>query len=155
MIFHGTHNALVSAVSFLADDESNSGLVLGACLGALVSDYGGVLLIVGVAVGSSVREGHVIRETLREEVALGRFTPDEYDILISGRKRWGARWKALNSWGFKRWRQTGRFFDLATELAFRKHRMHDGDPIHRNISACDVARIRQEIDTLRLAILAA
>ncbi len=155
MIFHGMHNALVSAVGFLADDESNSGLVLGACLGALVSDYGGVLLIVGVAIASSVREGHVIRETLREEVALGRFTPDEYDILTSGRKRWGARWKTLTSWGFKRWRQTGRFFDLATELAFRKHRMHDGDPIHQNISARDIARIRQEIDTLRTAILAA
>ena len=155
MIFHGMHNALVSAVSLLSSDESNSGLVLGVCMGALISDYGGVLLIVGVAIGSSVREGRVIRETLLEEVHLGRFTHDEYDILISGRKRWGARWKTLTSWGFKRWRQTGRFFDLATELAFRKHRMHDGDPIHQNISARDIARIRQEIDTLRAAILAA
>ena len=155
MIFHGMHNALVSTVGLLSDDGSNSGLVLGACLGALVSDYGGVLLIVGVAIASSVKEGHIIRETLREEVTLGRFTPDEYDILASGRKRWGARWKTLTSWGFKRWRQTGRFFDLATELAFRKHRMHDGDQIHQNISARDIARIRQEIDTLRMAILAA
>ncbi|MEO6458041.1 MAG: PrsW family intramembrane metalloprotease [Chloroflexia bacterium] len=155
MIFHGLHNALVSAVGLLSNDESNSGLVLGVCLGALVSDYGGVLLILGVAIGSSVREGRIIRETLLEEVKLGRFTHDEYDILISGRRRWGARWKTLTSWGFKRWRQTGRFFDLATELAFRKHRMHDGDPIHQNISARDIARIRQEIDTLRSVILAA
>lgn len=154
IIFHGLHNALVSAVGLLADDKSNNGLVIGVCLGALVSDYGGILLIMGVAIGSSIREGQVIRETLREEVALGRFTQDEYDILMSGRKRWGARWRTLTSRGFKRWRQTGRFFDLATELAFRKHRMLDGDPIHQNISARDIARIRREIDALRSVILA-
>lgn len=155
MIFHGVHNSLVSAVGILADSEDNGGLVVGACLGTLASDYGGVLLIVGLAIASSVREGRVIKETLLEEVALGRFTPDEYDILMSGRKRWAARWKALSAWGFKRWRQTGKFFDLATELAFRKHRMFDGDPIHQNISARDIARIRQEIDTLRTSILSA
>ena len=155
MIFHAVHNTLATGVSFLSADESNSGLVLGACLGIVVSDWGGLLLILVVAIVSSIREAQVIRDTLSEEVALGRFTPDEYATLVSGRRRWNARWKVLFSSGFVRWRQVGRFFDLATELAFRKHRMDDGDPIQRTLSARDVARLRGEIDRLRARMVLA
>jgi protease PrsW len=154
MIFHGVHNSLVTTVGVLADSESDSGLLLGACFGVLASDWGGLLLILVVAIVSSVHEAQVIGQTLREEVALGRFTPDEYATLMSGRKRWSVRWTVLFSSGFGRWRQIGRFFDLATELAFRKHRMDDGDPIHRNISARDIARLRGEIDQLKVRMIA-
>jgi RsiW-degrading membrane proteinase PrsW (M82 family) len=153
MLFHGLHNGLTSVVGVLANDETSGELVLGACLGTLISDYGGLLLILVVAIVSSARESRVIRETLWEEVSLGRFTPDEYQALMSGSKRLGIRWSTLFSHGFRRWRQIGHFFDLATELAFRKHRMHDGDPIHRNISARDVARLRQQIDDLKAAVV--
>lgn len=152
MLFHAIHNFLVSAIGLLSDDESNVGLVLGACFGALASDYLGLILVLGLAITSSIREGHIIRETLLEEVALGRLTPDEYHMLMSGARRWSARWSVLFSGGFRRWRQTGRFFDLATELAFRKHRMHDGDVIHQAISAREIAHLRQEIDNLKLAM---
>jgi hypothetical protein len=107
-----------------------------------------------VAFVSGVRESQVIRETLAEEVAMGRFTQDEYDTLTSGLRRWTLRWSVLFSSGLRRWRQLGRFFDLATELAFRKHRMHDGDPIHRNISAREVEQLRRRIDEQKAAILA-
>jgi RsiW-degrading membrane proteinase PrsW (M82 family) len=153
MIFHGLHNGLTSAVGILAGNETGGELILGACLGTLISDYGGVLLILVVAIVSSLRESHVIKESLWEEVSLGRITSDEYDALISGGRRWSIRWTVLFSSGFRRWRQIGRFFDLSTELAFRKHRMHDGDPIHQNISARDVARLRQQIDTLKADIV--
>jgi hypothetical protein len=85
---------------------------------------------------------------------MGRFTQDEYDTLTSGLRRWTLRWSVLFSAGLRRWRQLGRFFDLATELAFRKHRMHDGDPIHRNISAREVEQLRRRIDEQKAAILA-
>jgi protease PrsW len=153
MIFHGIHNFLASTIGLIPDDDSSSAQILGNCLGIIVSDYGGILLIVVLAFASGVRESQVIRETLLEEVRLGRFTPDEYDTLISGRKRWSSRWTVLFSAGLRRWRQLGKFFDLSTELAFRKHRMNDGDPIHQTISARDVARLRTQIDDLKAAIL--
>ncbi len=153
ILFHALHNGLTSFVSIAGEGEQSADLILGACTALLVSDFGGILLVLVLAIISSVREGRVIRDTLREEVALGRFTPDEYDTLMSGRKRWSARWTVLFSLGFKRWRQLGRFFDLATELAFRKHRMSDGDPIHQNISARDIVRLRQDIDALKMQII--
>ncbi|MEA2573907.1 MAG: protease PrsW [Chloroflexia bacterium] len=151
--FHALHNGLTSYVGIVAEDQQSAGLILGACLATLVSDFGGILLVLVLAIISGVREGRVIRDTLREEVALGRFTPDEYETLMSGRRRWSARWTVLFSLGFQRWRQLGKFFDLATELAFRKHRMSDGDPIQQNLSARDIARLRQDIDTLKMRII--
>jgi RsiW-degrading membrane proteinase PrsW (M82 family) len=153
ILFHALHNGLTSVVGIVGEDEQSVELVLGACLAVLASDFGGIGLVVLLAIISSVREGRIIRDTLREEVALGRLTPDEYDTLMSGRKRWSARWTVLFSLGFKRWRQIGKFFDLATELAFRKHRMADGDPIHQNLSARDIARLRQDIDALKMRII--
>ena len=155
MILHSLHNALTSVVAVYARDDRNSGLILGACLGLLVSDWGGLLLILVVAIISSVREAQVIRQTLWEEVALGRFTPDEYATLISGRTRWRARWAVLFSAGFRRWTQLGKFFDLATELAFRKHRMNDGSAARRAMCADDIARLRGEIDHLKLDMVGA
>jgi protease PrsW len=154
MIFHGIHNYFASVLGTLGPDEQTADRVLGTCLTIIISDYGGILFIVVVALVSGVHESRIIRETLAEEVSLGRFTPDEYDTLTSGLRRWTLRWSVLFSSGPKRWRQLGRFFDLATELAFRKHRMHDGDPIHQNISARDVAQLRQRIDEQKAAILA-
>ena len=153
MVFHGIHNFLASTIGLIPEDENSSAQILANCMGILVSDYGGILLIVVLAIVSGVRESHVIRDTLLEEVRLGRFTPDEYDTLISGRKRWSTRWTVLFSAGLRRWRQLGKFFDLSTELAFRKHRMNEGDPIHQTISARDVARLRTQIDDLKAAIL--
>jgi hypothetical protein len=122
-------------------------------LTVLVADWGGILLILVVAIVSSVREGRIIADTLREEVAVGRLAPDEYATLISGRRRWVLRWSVLFASGFRRWRQLGKFFDLATELAFRKHRMHEGDPIDRDLCARDIANLRGEIDSLKAAIV--
>ncbi len=155
MVFHALHNGLVSivAVSTQGEGGGDSGLVVGACLGILVSDYGGVLLVLVLAIISGVRERHVIQETLWEEVALGRLTPDEYQTLGSSRLRWNARWTVLFTQGFRRWKQIGRFFDLATELAFRKHRMRDADPVLQSQCARDIARLRSDIDRLKWSLL--
>ncbi len=47
------------------------------------------------------------------------------------------------------WRQLGRLFDLATELAFRKHRMAEGDARHQELCARDIASFRKQIDAMR------
>ncbi|HET9494987.1 MAG TPA: PrsW family intramembrane metalloprotease [Chloroflexia bacterium] len=153
IVFHAAHNTLVTQVASMALEDSDLTPLLGACVAIFAADWGGIVLVFVLAMVSSSREAHVMRETLIEEVALGRFTPDEYETLVSGRKRWSARWAVLFTRGFRPWRQLGKFFDLATELAFRKHRMHDGDLIHRNISAKDVAKLRSQIDELKSVIL--
>jgi RsiW-degrading membrane proteinase PrsW (M82 family) len=153
IVFHAAHNTLVTQVADLALDEGDLTPLLGACVAIFAADWGGILLVFVLAMVSSSREAHVMRETLIEEVALGRFTPDEYETLVSGRKRLSARWAVLFTRGLRPWRQLGKFFDLSTELAFRKHRMHDGDLIHQNISAKEVAKLRTDIDMLKSAIL--
>ena len=152
MAFHAAHNTLVTQVASIALEEDLTPL-LGACVAIFAADWGGIALVLVLALVSASREAHVMRVTLIEEVALGRFTVDEYETLVSGRKRLSARWAVLLTRGWRPWRQLGKFFDLATELAFRKHRMQDGDLIHQNISARDVAKLRSEIDSLKSAIL--
>jgi RsiW-degrading membrane proteinase PrsW (M82 family) len=154
MILHGTHNYLSSVVGTQTGDTSDNSAVLAGCLTILVTDWGGLLFIGIVAFVSGLREAHIMRDTLLEEVTLGRFTGDEYVTLVSGWRRWALRWSVLFSSGFQRWLQLGHFFDLATELAFRKHRLHDGDPIQQGLYARDVAQLRQKIDDLKATILA-
>lgn len=154
MMLHGAHNALASSVAALSGNGSNDSLVLGACLGILLNDWGAVLLILAIAIISGFREADIIRQMLWEEVGLGRLTPDEYVTLISGGRRWSVRWAVLFSSGFRRWRQLGNFFDLATELAFRKHHLLEGvDPVDQSVSVKDIARLRQEIDNLKRSII--
>ena len=146
MIMHGIHNLLVTAPGILARGANSENVVLAACLGAVVADWGGILLIFVLATISGVREGRIIREQLLEEVWAGRLTPQEYEILASGGKRWSTRWSALGKGGYKRWRQLGRFFDLATNLAFRKHRRTEGNPSHQERNAREIERLRWQID---------
>lgn len=149
MIMHSIHNTLVLMAGAFTRSGASTALALSTCLGAILSDWGGLALIVVLALMSGTRETRIIRDTLLEEVALGRFTPDEYATLTSGRKRWEARWHALFHSGFEQWRRLGRFFDLATELAFRKHRMAEGDTRYRELCANDIASFRQQIDAMR------
>jgi RsiW-degrading membrane proteinase PrsW (M82 family) len=149
MVLHGLHNTLVLMTGVLASNGRGSALALSTCLGAILSDWGGVAVIIVLALMSGTREARILRDTLWEEVALGRFTQDEYETLTSGRKRWNARWTALSRSGFESWRQLGRLFDLATELAFRKHRMAEGDARHQELCARDIASFRKQIDAMR------
>jgi RsiW-degrading membrane proteinase PrsW (M82 family) len=152
MSFHATHNYLSSLVGTQVDSQDPTAVVTG-CLGIVATDWGGLLIIVALAIISSTKETQILRDTLLEEVSLGRLTPDEYETLISSRLRWTTRWSVLFSAGVRRWRQLGRFFDLATELAFRKHRAADGTPHQQELNAGDIARLRRDIDNLKMAIL--
>jgi RsiW-degrading membrane proteinase PrsW (M82 family) len=146
MIMHSLHNALVTAPGILATGPDSENLVIAACLGAIAADWGGVLLVLIMATISGIREGRILREQLIEEVELGRLTLYEYETVANNSKRWGARWRALFSGGFGKWRRLGRFFDLVTELAFRKHRRYEGKPHHQEANARVIDRLRWEID---------
>jgi RsiW-degrading membrane proteinase PrsW (M82 family) len=112
---HGIHNASVT---------------LGAeagwpCLVAVVTDWAGVLLLLGIVVWTSLRERRWISEFLADEVAGGALSEEDHAIASSYWRRVSQRWEALLRGEFRRWWRLERYFGLLTELAFTKHRLAD------------------------------
>jgi RsiW-degrading membrane proteinase PrsW (M82 family) len=115
-------------VGMAAHAIHNAGVVLGAelgwpCLIAFASDWGGVALLLGVLVWCSVRERRWIDRWLTEEVERGTLSRERYEVVSSYVARWVERAQALLSGDVERWWKLGRYYRLATELAFNKRRL--------------------------------
>lgn len=110
---HGIHNA---SVTFGAE-------LCWPCLITFASDWGGVLILLAVMVWSSVREKRWITTFLADEVEAGTLNGENYAVICSYVRRVTARMEALFSGDFKRWWDLGRYYRLATELAFNKRRL--------------------------------
>ncbi len=105
----------------------NAGATLGGTLCwpimiSLVSDWGGVLVLVGILVWASLREQSWLVRQLEEEVSVGAISLRDYHVIQSYWRRLGQRAQALVRGDIVRWRQLGRYYHLATELAFVKQR---------------------------------
>jgi RsiW-degrading membrane proteinase PrsW (M82 family) len=112
----------------MAHGIHNGSVTLGAelCwpwLIALVSDWGGVLILLAVIVWSSVRERRWIVNFLADEVQLGTLSRGDYDVVCSYTRRVAQRVQALFGGDLRRWRDLGLYYRLATELAFDKRRL--------------------------------
>ena len=106
----------------------NGSVILGAelywpCLIAFASDWGGVLILLAVVIWTSVREQRWIVTFLADEVELDTLSQEDYDVVCSYIRRVAARANALFSGDFRRWWDLGRYYRLATELAFTKRRL--------------------------------
>jgi RsiW-degrading membrane proteinase PrsW (M82 family) len=112
MAAHATHNASVTL----------GGEFVWPCLIAFASDWGGVALLLGVLIWSSVREQRWIDRWLEEEVERGTLGQKEYEVVSSYLARLAERAQALLSRDLGRWWRLGRYYRLATELAFNKRR---------------------------------
>lgn len=110
---HGIHNGSVA----LGTD------LYWPCLVALVSDWGGVVVLLGVVMWASVREQRWITSYLADEVEQGTLGLDDYTVIRSYTSRLAARANTLFSGNLRRWWDMGRYYRLATELAFSKHRL--------------------------------
>lgn len=138
MTLHGIHNL-----------GASTGL---AGLGfATLSDWSGILVILIVAVIAWYQEKRWIRQELAEEVAAGLLAPADHQALLSLRKRIGARLWAWRNYGWRAYRMLGRFFNLATELAFRKHHLRSGT--HAKGTLEDIQTLRRRIYEVRGALL--
>ncbi len=113
MVAHGIHNGSVTL----------GGELCWPCLITFASDWGGVLILLGVIVWTSLRERQWIITFLADEVKRGTLSQADYDVVCSQLHRVATRANALFSGGFRRWHQLGRYHRLATELAFSKHRL--------------------------------
>ncbi len=106
----------------------NASVTLGAelvwpCLFAFASDWGGVLILLVVIGWTSAREKRWIADFLKSEVERGTFSREEYETISSYSARLAERAEALLSGDLERWWRLGRYYRLATELAFSHRRL--------------------------------
>jgi RsiW-degrading membrane proteinase PrsW (M82 family) len=137
--FHATHNLSVTTGS------------PAGCAIALIADWVGVIVIVVVAVLSWGHEKRWIQEQLKEEVASGLLAEDDYKALLYLSRRVGARLWMWRNHGWKAFRTLGKFFNLATELAFRKHHLQAGTA--RRSRPEYIKELRQQIREMRGQLL--
>jgi RsiW-degrading membrane proteinase PrsW (M82 family) len=112
MLAHATHNLGVSFPD-----------LCWPCLVAWASDWGGVLILLVVIVWATVREQRWIEAYLPDEVEAGTLSQKDYTTIKSFLEREIERAGAFFSGDFERWWQLGRYYRLATELAFNKRRL--------------------------------
>ncbi|MFQ5436284.1 MAG: PrsW family intramembrane metalloprotease [Anaerolineae bacterium] len=110
MFLHFLHNASVSFSSAL-------------CFLALLSDWGGVFLVILIIVWALWQERQWLRKYLAEEVQLGTLTVSQYKLAVSGRQRSRTLFHTLTSQGLGAYGRNRRFFQRCSELAYKKHHL--------------------------------
>jgi RsiW-degrading membrane proteinase PrsW (M82 family) len=93
----------------------------GLCFLALLSDWGGIFLTVGIIIWSLVQEKSWIKAHLAEEVKLGTLTALQYERSLSRLATSQARLRQLRQSGWGRYRASGSFYRRCSELAYKKH----------------------------------
>jgi len=100
-------------------------------VGVLVSIYFGLK-----------REGRIVREQLRRDLERGHLTHTELELLSSVRGRMGASFTALKRGGYRSWRTRREFNRVASELAFHRNRVAQGQ-VNRDSAAVEEFYVRQ------------
>ena len=109
--------------AYLTGRFENGALILLTYLLVMMPTFVGMLLVV---VLSLRREGRILREHLRADVATGLLTESEYQLVCSVRSRLSASYSALARGGFGHWRARTRLNRAAGELAFHRARAARG-----------------------------
>jgi RsiW-degrading membrane proteinase PrsW (M82 family) len=131
---HGIHNAGATLV------EQTLCFSLGL---SLVVDWGGVLLLLAVVFATWRKESGWIQRGLVEEVRRGALSPQEVELLRSAGRRLNVWWRARRNGGGAATRAVGRYFQCATELAFKKQHLRSLGDEGGNLS--EVLRLREEL----------
>lgn len=84
------------------------------------------LITLGIVFFALLREGRVVREYLLPDLQRGFFTQDDYNRLITIRGRLGSSLRAFRGGGFGVWRARMKYNQMASELAFHRHRIARG-----------------------------
>jgi RsiW-degrading membrane proteinase PrsW (M82 family) len=137
---HGVHNASVTLGAEL----------YWPCLITFASDWGGVTILIGVIIWASVREQLWISTSLADEVQLGTLSREDYAVVGSYVQRVAVRVNALLSGDFRRWWNLGRYYHLATELAFNKRRLTQFPAEEDTRTRVD--QLRRQVAALRLEL---
>ena len=138
VLLHAIHNAGATLVEQTA------------CLSLAVSllvDWGGVVLLLSIAVLVLRKENQWIERGLVEEVRRGVLSPQEFDLLRSAGQRMWVRWRAWNRGGRTAYRAVGRYFQCATELAFKKQHLRSLGDERGNLA--EIQRLQQALAVSR------
>ncbi len=139
VLLHGIHNAGATLA------EQTVCLSLGV---SLVVDWGGMLLLLIVAALVLRKESQWIERGLVEEMRQGALSPEEFDLLRSAGQRMWARWRAWAQGGRGAYRAVGRYYQSATELAFKKQHLRSLGDEGGNLA--EIQRLRQVLSASRV-----
>lgn len=135
--FHAIHNLGAILV------EKTLGLSL---MTSLMFNMGGLLLLLLVAILSLRKERAWIEAGLEGEVEREALTPQEIALLRSATHRMRARLRAWDRGGRQAYRDVGRYFQCATELAFKRYQLLSfGEEIH----LAEIRRLQDELQDRR------
>ncbi|HEC34159.1 MAG TPA: PrsW family intramembrane metalloprotease [Chloroflexi bacterium] len=112
MTLHAVHNT----------GTAMAGTFCWPLLVSLVADWGGVGALFVVILWVSARERAWITHYLADEIRVGSISQRDYQVVRSYGKRVGQRLQALAQGDLARWWRLGRYYRLATKLAFVKRR---------------------------------
>jgi len=138
MFFHSIHNL---GATFAQATVCLSFLI------AVLSDWGGILVMTIIAFWLIGRERQWLVAELQPEVASGLLTQQEFDVLTSSLRRGRLRLTALTGRGWPAYRRLGRFFQAATDLAFKKHELRSFGEERGN--SAEIARLRVQVQQLK------
>ncbi len=134
---HSFHNTVASLAA------GPGALVVGAFF-----DWTGWIAMFGFALWMIWRDQQLMLKYLRDEIAMGTLTPQQYRVACSAAAQGKARFSALAS---GRYQQTNRFYQLCGELAHKKNELINlGDEGH---NAAIVARTREELRRLSPSVV--
>ena len=146
-LLHALHDALPSILSRLLDRPDAAVGTATRMLADGINVLG--LITLAVAVGFAWRrEGRVVRDELREEVANGIVPPEDYEALPSPGLRLRRQYEILRSGGgIDRVRVLRRLYATEGELAFHKWRLaarrrHRPDPARTELLRGEIVRLR-------------
>jgi protease PrsW len=141
VLFHSLHNIGATL------SEQTACLSLGL---VLFVDWGGILMLLAIALLFLRQESAWIERGLGEEVQRGILKDSDFQILRSASRRVRQQWVVLGQGGPAAYRLLGRFFQCATELAFKKHQLRSlGD---EGGTLAEIHRLREELTALRAQV---
>jgi len=114
---------------------------------SLASDWIGVLVLLFIIILATVQERKWIVQYLADEVPSGLITPQQYRVACSYVARMGERAGALFQGDLTRFFRLGRFYQMMTHLAFRKHQLASLGEEGGN--RAEVDRFRREVWAMR------
>ena len=145
IILHAGWNA---SAYFTSTSDNGLYIVLTYFL-VMMPAFATMLVIVALSLR---REGRILREHLRRDVASGLLTEAEYACLCSLRGRFAASLRALTRSGPGAWRARARLNSAASELAFHRCRVARGIGSRGATAAEREAAYMQQIYRLRLQL---
>jgi RsiW-degrading membrane proteinase PrsW (M82 family) len=138
VLFHMIHNAGAMLT------EQTACVSLGV---SFMVDWGGILMLLAIALLFLRKESRWIDRGLGEEVERGILRDADFQMLRSARQRVRQRWAALGKGGVGVYRLVGRYYQCATELALKKQQLRSYGDEGGNLA--EIQRLRTELAELR------